>query len=64
MKLTEETAKILRKLVHLNRTDGAPDTAENPTETRANRVLDLRKKLVEAMDRAEAKAARASESDG
>ncbi len=64
MKLTEETAKILRKLVQLNRTDGAPDTAENPTQTRANRVLDLRKKLVEAMDRAKAKAARASESDG
>jgi hypothetical protein len=59
MPLNQEAAKLLKTLVRLIRTEGDPDTDHNPTESRKERVLELRKKLVEALGR-RAKAARHS----
>jgi len=36
-------------LVLLSRTENAPDSSENPANTRGDRVMALRKKLVEAL---------------
>lgn len=51
MKITTDAANLLRKLVMLNRTENAPDSSENPAATRRDRVMALRKKLVEALNR-------------
>jgi hypothetical protein len=49
MNITTNAANLLRKLVLLSRTENAPDTSENPANTRGDRVMALRKKLVEAL---------------
>jgi len=49
MNITTNAANLLRKLVLLSRTENAPDSSENPTNTRGERVMALRKKLVEAL---------------
>jgi hypothetical protein len=49
VKLTTEAIELLRSLMLLYRTEGHPDSAENPLETRKARVLELRKRLVQAL---------------
>jgi hypothetical protein len=49
MNITTNAANLLRKLVLLSRTENAPDSSENPANTRGDRVITLRKKLVEAL---------------
>lgn len=51
VKLTLEATKLLRRLVLLNRTEGHPDSPENPLLTRNLRLLELRKKLVQALSK-------------
>ena len=51
MKLTAEANKLLRSLALLNRTDGDADSPENPAETRKSRLMELRKRLVEALSK-------------
>jgi hypothetical protein len=49
MSITTSAANLLRKLVLLSRTENALDSCENPANTRGDRVMALRKKLVEAL---------------
>jgi hypothetical protein len=49
MNITTHASNLLRKLVLLSRTENAPDSSENPANTRGDRVITLRKKLVEAL---------------
>ena len=49
MKLTSEAMELLRSLLLLYRSEGHADSAENPLETRNARVLELRKRLVQAL---------------
>jgi hypothetical protein len=49
MKLSDRTRKLLVRLALLNRTEGQPDSRENPLKTRKARVLRLRKELVRAL---------------
>ena len=51
MNLTTHAANLLRKLVLLSRTENAPDSSDNPANTRGDRVMALRKKLVEALEK-------------
>ena len=51
MKITSEASKLLRSLVLLNRTDGDADSPENPMQTRKSRLMELRKRLVEALSK-------------
>jgi hypothetical protein len=51
MKMTTDAANLLRKLVLLSRTENAPDSSENPANTRVDRVMALRKKLVKALSK-------------
>jgi hypothetical protein len=46
---TIEATDLLRRLALLNSTHGHPDSSENPLETRKERVIELRKKLVAAL---------------
>jgi hypothetical protein len=49
MNITTHASNLLRKLVLLSRTENAHDSSENPANTRGDRVITLRKKLVEAL---------------
>lgn len=49
MKLSARARNLLVRLALLNRTEGQPDSRENPLETRKERVLSLRKQLVRAL---------------
>lgn len=49
MKLTIEAAELLRNLILLRRTESDVDTPANSAGTRKTRVLELRKKLVQAL---------------
>jgi hypothetical protein len=49
VRFTIEVTDLLRRLVLLNRTHCHPDSSENPLETRTERVIELRKKLVAAL---------------
>ena len=49
MKLSDRARKLLIRLALLNRTEGQPDSRENPLGTREQRVLSLRKRLVGAL---------------
>ena len=51
MKLTIEATKLLRSLALLNRTEGHADSPENPLQTRKVRLLELRKRLVQALSK-------------
>jgi hypothetical protein len=50
MKLTIEATQLLRSLVFLSRTEGSPDSLENPSQTRKARLLEFRMKLVQALN--------------
>ena len=49
MKLTLEAAELLRNLALLRRTESDVDSPANPAGTRKTRVLELRKRLVQAL---------------
>jgi len=49
VKLSNRARKLLIRLAMLNRTEGQPDSRENPLETRKERVLSLRKQFVRAL---------------
>lgn len=49
MKLTTSAVQLLRELTMLSRTERDPDSRENPLETRKERLLELRKRLVQAL---------------
>ncbi len=49
MKLSDHARTLLVRLALLNRTEGQPDSRENPIETRKQRVLSLRKQLVRVL---------------
>ena len=51
VKLTIEATKLLRNLVLLSRTEGHPDSPENPLQTRNFRLLELRKRLAQALSK-------------
>jgi hypothetical protein len=49
LRLSTRAHKLLVRLALLNRTEGQPDSPENPVETRKSRVLSLRKELVRVL---------------
>ena len=50
-KLTPLVIDLLRSLLRLSRTSSSPDSHDNPVVSRPSRILDLRIKLVQALDR-------------